>query len=108
VRIVRHGKQYDATHRLPLVAAEVRRRYRIRAQSEAVIRVCQDQLGVTGCQARSERAQPPHSGCGVVACCGLEQARQARGLSIDTRKRLLSFKGRSIALPTLERLRRAA
>jgi hypothetical protein len=108
VLMVRHGKKYYATNRLTLLAAEVRRLYRIRSQIEEVIRVCKDQLGLTGCQARSERAQQHHIVCCLVAFCVLEQERHARGLSIYKLKRLLSFKGRSIALPTLERLRRAA
>jgi DDE superfamily endonuclease len=45
VWVVRHGATYYATNRLTLAAAEVRRRYRIRAQSDEVIRVCKDQLG---------------------------------------------------------------
>ena len=108
VLMVRHGKKYYATNRLTLLAAEVRRLYRIRSQIEEVIRVCKDQLGLTGCQARSEKAQQHHIVCCLVAFCVLEQERHARGLSIYKLKRLLSFKGRSIALPTLERLRRAA
>ena len=108
VLIVRHGKKYYATNRLTLSAAEVRRLYRIRSQIEEVIRVCKDQLGLTGCQARSEKAQRHHVVCCLVAFCVLEQERHARGLSIYKLKRLLSFKGRSIALPALERLRRAA
>jgi hypothetical protein len=106
VLLVRHGKQYYATNRLTLAGAEVRRLYRIR--SHEVIRVCKDQLGLTGCQARSDKAQRHHLVCCLVACCVLEQERHARGLSIYKLKRRLSFKGRSVALPALERLRRAA
>jgi putative transposase len=108
VLIVRHGKKYYATNRLTLSAAEVRRVYGIRSQIEEVIRVCKDQLGLTGCQARSQKAQQHHIVCCLVAFCVLEQERHARGLSIYKLRRLLSFKGRSIALPALERLRRAA
>jgi hypothetical protein len=57
VRLVRYGQKYYATNRLTLPAAEVRRLYRVRTQIEEVIRVCKDQLALTGCQARSERAQ---------------------------------------------------
>src|SRR5919108_1154072 len=53
VLIVRHGKKYYATNRLTLSAAEVRQLYRMRTQIEELIRVCKDQLGLTGCQARS-------------------------------------------------------
>src|SRR5919201_2403596 len=71
---------------------------------EEVIRVCKDQLGLTGCQARSEKAQRHHIVCCLVAFCVLEQERHTRGLSIYKLKRSLSFKGRAIALPALERL----
>jgi Transposase DDE domain len=91
-----------------LPAAEVRRLYRIRAQMEEVIRVCQDQLGLSGCQVRSARAQLHHiSGC-LAAFCVLERERHDRHLSSYKRTRLLSFQGRSVALPALERRRTAA
>src|SRR3712207_1554177 len=45
------------TNRLRLSAAEVRQLYGLRAQIEEMIRVCKDQLGLAGCQARSPRAQ---------------------------------------------------
>jgi putative transposase len=108
VLVVRHGAKYYATNRLTLPAAEVRRLYRFRAQMEEVIRVCQDQLGLSGCQARSERAQRHHITCCLVAFCILERERHARGLSIYKLKRQLSFQGYSLALPTLERLRSTA
>jgi hypothetical protein len=108
VLIVRHGKKYYATNRLTLAAVEVRRLYRVRSQVEEVIRVCKDQLGLMGCQARSERAQVHHIACCLVAFCVLERERQTRSLSIYKLKRQLSFRGRSVALPALERLRRAA
>ena len=108
VLVVRYGKKYSATNRLTLSAAEVRRLYRRRAQIEAVIRVCKDQWALTGGQARTERSQQQHLACGLVACCVLERERHDRQLSLDKLKRQLSFKGRSHALPALERLRRAA
>jgi putative transposase len=108
VLVVRHGKKYYATNRLTLTAVEVRRLYGFRSQIEEVIRVCKDQLGLTGCQARSERAQRHHLACCLVAFCVLERERYDRQLSIYKLKRQLSFKGRSHALPSLERLRRAA
>ena len=61
--VVRDGKTEYATKRLRRSAAEVRRLYRFRSQIEAVIRVCKDQLGLTGCQARSHRAQLQHIVC---------------------------------------------
>ena len=108
VLVVRYGAKYSATNRLTLPAAEVRRLYRVRAQIEEVIRVCKDHLGLNGCQARSERAQLHHFTCCLVAFCVLERERYDRQLSIYKLKRQLSFKGRSHALPSLERLRQAA
>jgi hypothetical protein len=108
VLVVRYGKAYDATHRLRLPAAEGRRVYRSRAQLEAVSRVCKDQFSLTGCQARSERAQQPHMTCCLVAFGVLEWERHDRHLSIYQLKRQLSFRGPSVELPALQRLRRAA
>jgi putative transposase len=108
VLVVRYGKKYYATNRLSLSAAEVRGLYRRRAQIEEVIRVCKDQLMLTGCQARSEKAQQHHITCCLIAFCVLERERYDRQLSIYHLKRQLSFKGRDHALPALERLRRTA
>jgi Transposase DDE domain len=104
VLVVRDGATYVATTRLTVPAAEVGRLYRIRAQIEEVIRVCPDQLGLTSCQARSERAQLHHRLCCLVAFCVLERERQAQGLSLDKLKRHLSCQGRIVVLPALERL----
>jgi hypothetical protein len=106
--VVRDGAQDDATNRLPLAAAEVRRLYAFRAQVEEVIRACKDQLGLSGCQARSERAQRHHMTCCLVAFCVLERERHDRRVSLYQLKRRLSFKGRSMALSALERFRSAA
>jgi Transposase DDE domain len=106
--VVRYGAKDYATNRLTLSAVEVRRHYRMRAQIEEVIRACKDQLGLGGCQARSARAQRHHITCCFVAFCVLERECQDRGLSLYTLKRHLSFQGRSIARPALERLRSAA
>jgi hypothetical protein len=108
VLVVRYGKKYYATNRLTLPAAEVRRLYGGRAQIEEVIRACKDQLGLPGCQARSEKAQQHHMACCLVAFCVLERERHDQHLSIYKLKRQLSFKGRSLALPALERIRGAA
>ena len=108
VLVVRYGAQYDATNRLTLSAVEVRRRYRVRAQIEEVIRACKDQLGLGGCQARSQRAQPHHLTCCLVAFCVLERESQDRGLSNYQLKRHLRFQGPSMPLPALERLRNTA
>jgi putative transposase len=108
VLVVRHGKKYYATNRLTLSAVEVRQRYRVRAQIEELIRVCKDQLGLTGCQARSERAQVHHLACCLVAFCVLERERLDRGLSIYKLRRQLSCQGRTVILPALEQLKQAA
>ena len=108
VLVVRYGKKSNATTRLTLTPEEVRPRNRVRSQIEEVIRVCKDQLSLTGCQARSARAQRHHLACVLVAFCVLERERHDRHLSLYKLKRQLSFKGRSHALPSLERLRQAA
>jgi hypothetical protein len=108
VLAVRYGAKYYATNRLTLPAAEVRRLYRVRSQIEEVIKVCKDQLSLTGCQARSERAQLHHITCCLVAFCVLERERHERQLSIYKLRRQLSFRGPSGDLPALQRLRRAA
>ena len=71
-------------------------------------RVCKDQFSLTGCQARSERAQQPHMTCCLVAFGVLERERHDRHLSIYQLKRQLSFRGPLVVLPALQRLRRAA
>jgi Transposase DDE domain len=108
VLVVRHGTKYSATNRLTLPSAEVRRLYRFRAQVEEVIRVGKDQLGLSGCPARSERAQLHHISCCLVAFCVLEWERHSRQLSIYKLRRQLSVQGPSLMLPALERLRSAA
>jgi hypothetical protein len=108
VVVVRDGATDDATSRLTLAAAEIRRLYRVRAQIEEVIRVCKDQLSLPGWQARSARAQLHQIRCGLVAFCVLERERHDQQRSIYQLKRRLSFQGPPDALPALERLKRAA
>jgi putative transposase len=108
VLVVRYGAKYYATNRLTLPAAEVRRLYRVRAQIEEVIRGGKDQLGLNGCQARSERAQLHHLTCCLVAFCVLERERHDRNLTLYKLKRHLNCHGRTVGLPALERLRQAA
>jgi len=108
VLVVRYGAKYYATNRLTLSAAEVRRLSRIRTHIEEGIRVGKDQLGLTDCHARSERAQMHHVTCCLVAFCVLERERHAPQLSIYKLKQQLSFQGCSLVLPTLERLRSTA
>ena len=106
--VVRDGAKDDAPNRLTRPALEGRRLYRVRAPSEEVIRVCKEQLGLNGGQARSERAQRHHFTCCLVAFCGLERERQDRHLTIYNLKRYLSCHGRMVRLPALERLQQAA
>jgi hypothetical protein len=108
VLVVRHGNKYDATNRLMLPPPEGRRLYRMRAQIEEVIRVCKDQRGLSGCQARSERAQVHHITCCLVAFCVLERERHDRRLTIYKLKRQLRCRDRPLVLPALERLRHSA
>jgi hypothetical protein len=108
VLVVRYGAKYYATNRLTRAAADVRRLYAFRAQIEEVIRAGKDQLGLSGCQARSERAQLHHMTCCLVAFCVLERERHDRQVSIYQLKRRLSFKGQAMALSALERLRSTA
>jgi hypothetical protein len=108
VLVVRYGAKYYATNRLTLADTEVRRLYHFRAGIEEVIRVCKDQLGLTGCQVRSARAQLHHITCCLVAFCVLERERHDRSLTIYKLKRHLSYHGRSVGLPALERLRQVA
>jgi hypothetical protein len=82
--------------------------FQFRAQIEEVIRVLKDQLRLTGCQARSERAQQQHLTCCLVAFCVLERERYDRRIIIYHLTRRLSFRGRTVVLPALERLRVAA
>jgi hypothetical protein len=78
VLVVRYGKKYYATNRLRLPAADVRRVYHVCAHTEEATRVCKDQLSLSGCQARSERAQLHHITCCLVAFYILERERHER------------------------------
>lgn len=108
VLVVRHGAKYYATNRLSLTAPEVRRLYRYRSQMEEVMKVCKNQLGIMGCQARSQEAQAHHLTCCLVAFCVLERESHDRHLSIYKLKQRLSSRERPFSLPALERLREAA
>jgi Transposase DDE domain len=108
VRVVRDGKQYSAPTRLTLPAAEVRGLDGVRTQIEEVIRVCTDQVTLTGCRARSQRAQLQQIACCLSAFCGLERERHDRQLSIYKLTRQRSCKAQSCALPALELLKSAA
>jgi hypothetical protein len=49
-----------------------------------------------------------HIACCLIAFCILERERHTRRLSVYKPKRQLNFQGRSLVLPALDRLRRAA
>jgi hypothetical protein len=74
------------TPALDPAAAEVRRLYRVRPQIEEVIRVCKDQLGLTGGQALSERpspsSRPPTEGQGQAEACLGKALRHHRAQSL--------------------------
>jgi hypothetical protein len=106
--VVRDGAKSYATNRLTLTAAEVRRLYRFRSPMEEGIKVWKSQLGVAGCQVRSQEAQAHHLACCLVAFCVLERERHDRSLRIYKLKQRLSSRGRSFSLSALERLREAA
>jgi hypothetical protein len=108
VLVVSYGTKDYATNRLTLLPREVRRLSRLHAQIAEVLRVRTDQLGWSGCPARSQRAPVPHITCCLVAFCLLEREGHDRGLTIYKLKRQLSCHGRTLALPALERLRQGA
>jgi hypothetical protein len=68
------------------------------------MRVCKEQLGLSGCQAHLERALMHHVSCCLVAFYVLERERHDRGLTIYQLKRWHSCQGRTIALPAMERV----
>jgi hypothetical protein len=72
------------------------------------MRVWKAQLGLSSCQARSERAQRHHFTCRLVALCVLERERHDRGLTIYKLKHQLNLQDRMVGLSALERLRQAA
>jgi len=119
VLVVRHRRKYYVTNRLTLTAKEVRALYRKRQEVEEVIRVLKSQLSLEGCQvgyrrrgadpARSRpRAQEHHIALCLVAYLVVERERLDHGVSWRKFKRRLILKGSQIALPALERVRKAA
>ena len=77
----------------------------VRAQIEEVIRGLRGSIRAwAGCHARSEKVNSISMACCLVTRCVLERERYDLHLSIDNLKRQLTLKGRSRALPTLERL----
>jgi hypothetical protein len=119
VLVVRHRRKYYVTNRLMLTAKEVRALYRKRQAVEEVIRVLKSQLSLEGCQLGYRRrgadpaqprprAQAHHIALCLVAYLVVERERLDHGMSWRKFKRRLILKGPQIALPALERVRKAA
>ena len=119
VLVVRHRRKYYVTNRLTLPTQEVRALYRKRQEVEEVIRVLKSQLSLEACQvgyrrrgaapARPQpRAQEHHIALCLVAYLVVERERLDHGMSWRKFKRRLILKGSQIALPALERVRKAA
>jgi putative transposase len=119
VLVVRRRRKYYVTNRLTLTAQEVRAQYRKRQEGEEVIRVLKSQLSLEACQvgyrrrgadpARPQpRAQEHHIALCLVGYLVVERERLEHGASWRKFKRRLILKGSQIALPALERVRKAA
>jgi hypothetical protein len=119
VLVVRHRRKYDVTNRLLLTAQEVRAQYRKRQEVEEVIRVLTSPLSLEACQVGYRRrgagtVQPPphaqehHIALCLVAYLVVERERLDHGVSWRKFKRRLILKGSQVALPALERVRKAA
>jgi hypothetical protein len=119
VLVVRHRRKYYVTNRLLLPTQEVRAHYRTRQEVEEVIRVLKSQLSLEACQVGyrrrgAETAQPPpraqehHIALCLVAYLVVERERLDHGVSWRKFKRSLILKGSQVALPALERVRKAA
>jgi hypothetical protein len=119
VLVVRPRRKYYVTNRLLLTAQEVRAHYRTRQEVEEVIRVLKSQLGLEACQggyrrrstgtaAGCPRAREHHTVLCLVAYLIVERERLDQGVTWRTFKRRLILKGSQVALPALERVRRAA
>ena len=119
VLVVRHRRKYYVTNRLTLTAQEVRAQYRKRQEVEEVIRVLKSQLGLEACQVGYRRrgadpaqprprAQAHHIALGLVAYLVVERERLDHGVSWRKFKRRLILTGSQVAVPALERMRKAA
>jgi hypothetical protein len=119
VRVVRYRRKYDVTNRLSLTAKEVRAPYRQRHAVEAVLSTVNSQWGLESGQAGDRRAgaeqsrsqvpaQAHHVALCLVASLIVERERLDRGLTWYRCKRQLILQGRQLALPALERVRKAA
>jgi putative transposase len=119
VLVVRHRRKYYVTNRLTLAAPEVRAHYRKRHEVEEVIRVLKSQLSLEACQVGyrrrgaetvqlQPRAQEHHIALCLVAYLVVERERLDHGVSWRTCKRRLILQGSQVALPALERVKKAA
>ena len=117
--MVRHRRKYYATNRLSLTAPEVRKHYTIRHEVEEVIRVWKSHLSLEACQVgykrpredrfhSQPRAQEHHIALCMVAYLMVERERSDQGGTWRQLKRRLILNGPQVALPALERVRRAA
>jgi Transposase DDE domain len=119
VLVVRHRRKYSVTNRLTLTAKEVRAQYRKRQEVEEVIRVLKSHLSLEACQVGyrrrgvapaqpQPRAQEHHIALCLVAYLIVERERLDRGVTWRKCKQYLILKGSQVALPALERVRKAA
>jgi putative transposase len=119
VLVVRYRRKYYATNRLSLGAREVRAHYKKRHEVEEVIRVLKSELSLEACQVGYRRrgadtaqpqsqAQEHHIALCLVAYLIVERERLDTGITWRTCKRRLILKGLQVALPALERVRKAA
>jgi putative transposase len=119
VLVVKHRRKYYVTNRLSLTAKEVRAHYKRRHEVEEVIRVLKSELGLEACQAGYRRpgakeprplpqVQEHHIALCLVAYLIVEHERLAHGMTWRTSKRRLILQGTHVALPALERVRKAA
>lgn len=119
VFVVKHRRKYYVTNRLSLTAHEVRTHYKIRHEVEEVIRVLKSQLSLEACQvgdrrpnAKVPRPPPPaqehHLALCLVAYLIVEHERLEQGVTWRKWKQRLILKGPQLALPALERIRKAA
>ena len=119
VLVVRHRRKYYVTNRLTLTAPEVRAHYRHRQEVEEVIRGLKSQLSLEACQVGyrrrgaetvqpQPRAQEHHIALCLVAYLVVERERLDHGVSWRKFRRCLILKGSQVAVPALERVRKAA
>ena len=119
VFVVRYRRKYYVTNRLSVTAKEVRAHYRKRHEVEEVIRVLKSQLSLEACQvgyrrrgtttARPQpRAQEHHIALCLAAYLIVERERLDQGMTWRKLKQHLILNGSQLALPALERIRKAA